>query len=288
VTTSHGAGPTIVTAADERYARTLWQLLLSAERVGAARAARWIVADLGLAAPSLQRLRARFPWCTLEPFPVDRYPPHVRRLSSCAWKPPVIDEALRRFGGCVLWLDSATVLRRPLDPVFRRIAEDGVFTLLCRSAIPRWCHPATLAAMGVPEADLAKRCRFGGALGFDAARPGVRELVTRWCEFALDPECIDPPGAGRHNHRYDQSIVTNLLYQWERERGLTLRNEEVDISSGRPIVWFSTRNKVAAWIPLRCDWVVRLWYAAYKAADRTVWRYRGSMSARLVSTRRPA
>jgi hypothetical protein len=128
--------------------------------------------------------------------------------------------------------------------------------------------------MGVSDEDAGKRCRTAGVLGFDARRPAVRALVAGWRSCALVVACIDPPGASRANHRYDQAILSNLLYAAEREAGLLLSDEEIDISSVAPVPWISTRNKVAPWVPLAFDPIVRAYHAAYKRVDRIVLRMR--------------
>jgi hypothetical protein len=270
---------TIISAADHRYFRTLCQLLLSAERHGAVTPFEWVILDLGLTDTDRARLDTRFPWVRVERFAFDRHPPHVRRIETCAWKPVAIDDVLRRRGGSVLWLDSATILQAPLSPIFTRIARDGVLTLVGQSPIRRWCHEATRRFMGITEEDADRRCRAGGVLGFDGTRPPVRALVARWRACALVESCIDPPGANRANHRYDQALLSNLLYPFEREHGFGLAGDEIDIGSIAPARWVSTRNTVAPWIPLALDPIVRLLYAVYKRADRAVLRARRSSQA---------
>lgn len=177
-------------------------------------------------------------------------------------------------GGLVLWLDAATIVQASLEPIFARIAREGVLALAGQSPISRWCHPATLRFMRVPEDDAAKRCRSAGVLGFDAGSRMVRALVADWRALALVEGCIDPPGESRANHRYDQAILSNLLCALEREHGLRLADDEIDISSVAPVGWVSTRNKVAPWMPLALDPFVRACYALYKQADRVVLKRR--------------
>ena len=267
-----------MSAADHRYFRTLCQLLLSVERCGVQRSVDVLVVDLGLTRGDRARLAARFPWCELEAFAFDRYPPHVRRLETCAWKPAAIDDVLAERGGLVLWLDSATIVRQRLDAIFSRIARDGVLTLVGQSPIRRWCHETTLHYMDVPEEDAGKPCRSAGVLGLDAGRPAIRALVAGWRACAVVEACIDPPGASRVNHRYDQAILSNLLYASERDAGLVLSSDEIDISSLASVPWVSTRNKVAPWVPLALDPIVRGYYAAYKRVDRVVLRVRRELA----------
>jgi hypothetical protein len=108
----------------------------------------------------------------------------------------------------------------------------------------------------------------------------VRALVDEWRDLALDPDLIAPPGLDRRTHRFDQALITALLYRAEREQGLAVGDEEIDISSWRPVRWISTRNKVAAWIPLGLDPLVRLYYAVVKRVDRLAIRMRRQRSKR--------
>jgi len=271
---------TVISAADHQYARTLQQLLLSAERHGARTGTGWIVFDLGLTAADRAALASRFPWVRVEAFDFSAHPPHVRALASCAWKPVVIEDVLTREGGAVLWLDSASILHAGLDEVLARIADEGLLTLVGQSPARRWCHEATSLFMRVPASDLDFPCRSAGVLGFAGDRPAVRDLVAEWRRLALIEACIAPPGANRTNHRYDQAILTHLLHAYARDRGLALGNDEVDISSTHPVGWVSTRNAVSPRVPLALDVLVRASYAVYKRGDRLALRARAGLAPR--------
>jgi hypothetical protein len=251
-------------------------LLLSIERHGNRHTV--IVFDLGLSERDRRRLARRFPTVRLERFDFGAHPPHVARLELCAWKPIVIAGTIHRERGSLLWLDAGTLVRAPLDDAFAGIARDGVLTLVGQSAVARWCHARTLDLMRVPEVDWRKRCRVGGVIGFDGSDALIRELVLEWRDAALNPGILDPPGAHRGNHRWDQALLTNLLYAAEREHGLVLQHDEVDISSTHPVRWVSTRNVVPTWIPLAADPLVRAFYATFKRLDRMLLHIRGRKS----------
>ena len=271
----------VVSAANHEYYRTLCQLLLSAERHRVNDRCAVLAFDLGLSNGDRAHLRERFPWCAVETVAFANLPPHVRQLDMCAWKPVVIEETLRVHGGLVLWLDSATVVRAPLEQVFDRIARDGIIALAGQSHLSRWCHEATFAFMRTAPELRKRRCRAAGVLGFDGRRADVQALVTRWREYCLVEECIAPAGATRGNHRYDQAVLNNLLAEFDALRGRADEPvEDVDISSVRPADWVSTRNKVAPWVPLACDPLVRAWYRTCKRLDRAALAARAAFSAR--------
>ena len=264
----------IVTAADQRFFRTLCQMLLSIERRSLQGGCDVIVFDLGLREAALRELARRFAWCGVRPFDFDVYPPHVRDLTTFAWKPVIVGDVVEGRDGLLLWLDSGTLFHASLDPLFERIARDGIFSLAGQTALGGCCDARTLARLQPAAPDLVRPYRAGGVLGFDAARADVRTLVREWRDLALDPDVLAPPGLDRRTHRFDQAIITALLYRADREGRFAVGDEEIDISSWKPVPWISTRNKVAEWMPLALDPLVRAYYAVAKRVDRLAIRAR--------------
>jgi hypothetical protein len=271
---------TLLTAADHRFARTLSQMLASAERERLHEAHDVVALDLGLRAADRDRLRQRFPWCEVRPFRFDGLPAHVRQLWTFAWKPIAIAEQAARSREYVLWFDSATVFRGPVETMLTRIAATGVFTLAGQTPLGGCCDPRVLARLGATDEDRRERYRAGGVLGFDPSRPVVREVLERWRGLALDPECIAPAGFDPAVHRFDQALLTAVLCAARRDRGLAIDAEDIDISATDPVGWISTRNKVPPWMPLAMDPAVRAWYALWKRADRAVLRVRAAARSR--------
>jgi len=262
----------IVTAADHRFARTLHQMLASAERSALPASHRVSVVDLGMRERDRERIARRFPWCRITQFDFSAGPPHLCELGNFAWKPFLIFDLVLRGDGPILWFDSATLFHGGIEQMIDGVSRDGIFSLAGQSSLGECCDPRTLAQLQPDPEDLHEPYRAGGVLGFDPARPLVRDIVRRWREFAADPACIAPSGADRRRHKFDQALLTALLYRARREHGLPIGSEEIDISSTSPVRWVSTRNKVAPWVPRACDWLVRACYAIWKRVDRTVLR----------------
>src|SRR5262245_9576570 len=257
----------IVTATDHRFARTLLQMLASAERRQLPHDHAFWVFDLGMGAGDRTRIARRFPWCRVQGFDFDARPPHVRDLSNFAWKPCLLWDMVRRSDAPVLWFDSATLFHGNLDAMLDGIDRDGIFSLAGQTPLGECCDARTLSRLAPAAEDLRQPYRAGGVLGFDPRRPAVREVVRCWRDCALDPACIAPPDVDRR-HRFDQAILTALLCRAQREGDLHVGRDEIDISSTDPVDWVSTRNKVAAWLPMAADLPVRAYYAAWKRADR--------------------
>uniref|UniRef100_UPI003BAC1791 glucosamine inositolphosphorylceramide transferase family protein n=1 Tax=Stappia sp. TaxID=1870903 RepID=UPI003BAC1791 len=275
---------TVVTGADARFARTLYRFLASLERHRGDAVARVLVVDLGLAPGDRERIARRFPFAAIVPFPFHAHPPHVAVSSGTfAWKPLAILEAARRFGGKVFWFDSATLLHAGLDEPLSTLGRTGLYTLKGQSNLAQRCEPRVLGHLGVEPAFLDRQIRLGGLVGFDWDHPGAREVLEDWARLALDGEAFRPAST---THNADQSVLTVLLLRAEAAGKVELGDEDVDISSPRPIRWASTRNKIDARRPTWTDPLQGLWYRAYKAGDRINLRWQDFYRRRLLGLHR--
>lgn len=133
-------------------------------------------------------------------------------------------------------------------------------------------HPNTLHFLNVPTSFHNHRIRAAGVCGFNYNVSLVRQLVQEWYSLALVEECISPKGSSLLNHRYEQEILTILLYQLQHQHNIHLTEDALDISSPNPIKFLSTRNKVSNRIPLWLDLAVRAYYSSYKTLDTSIHR----------------
>ncbi len=259
---------TILTAADERFARTLWQYLRSVERARLQAAYRWVAYDLGLAPDTRARLERRFAWCTFRRFAFELWPDHLGLAhGTYGWKPVLVAEEVLGSDGLVLWFDCATLFRHGPDSAIAAVRADGLWYLRGQTPLYRHADPRALDAMEVPtEVRHLPEC-VTGALAFDAANPLVRGIVRDWRDHALRPDIIAPAGATLASHKYDQALLSGVLFKAVMAGAIPLGTEEIDISSTRPVRWMSSRNKVAPGVPFWADAGVRAWYGAYKWLD---------------------
>lgn len=278
--------PLIVTAADHRFARTLMQFLLSAERQGEHRRCRWAVYDLGLSDADRAQLGQRFAWAPLKAFSPANYPPHVAVESgSYAWKPVIIAEAAQSCAGPLFWFDSGTVLRRPLDGALAELARQGFWGLRSQMPLAQKCDPRVLDALAVPPEVRHVREYAAGAVGFDLATPLGRQLVDDWVRHALVRDHIVPEGYPPF-HKHDQALLNCLLAKAAFAGKLEPTTAEIDISSASPFKDLSTRNFVPGHMPLAADPLLRAWQATHKAADQIYHRVRILDDTRLDGLRR--
>jgi len=260
---------TVLTAADQKFARTLWQYLKSVERARMQDGHRWIVYDLGLSESALASLQGRFSWCIFKPFPFGQWPAHLRMENrNYAWKPVLVAEEVLASDGVVLWFDCATLFKRSIDSAIRATLAHGLWYLRGQTRLYQHADERSLDAMQVPkEVRHLGEC-VSGAIGFDARHAAARQVVAQWRNYALQQDIVAPPGASLADHKFDQALLSAVIFKAVKDGELHLSQEEIDISSRRPIRWMSSRNKVAPDMPPSADFAVRAYYAAYKLLDR--------------------
>lgn len=256
----------VVSAASPPFFRSLLQLLLSLRRHGYMNC---VIYDLGLSDVQRCRIIREFGWAQLRALPPG--PEHLSDLSNYGWKPTALAEILEESESPVLWLDSACVVVDRLDPMLQHLAREGVWVPWAgRGRLAERTHPGTLRELAVEESIRAERFRAGGVCAFDASHAGARELVRNWRDLSWDPKVLAPSGSNRDNHRYDQALLTILLSRSK----LNPSQDEIDISSSRPVGFLRTRNKVAEFLPLGLDPLVRLFFTLHRYLDVLIWKWR--------------
>ncbi len=264
----------IVTAADQRFWRSLYQFLRSAERCRLFDRYRVIVYDLGLSADTRASLQRRFGGCEFRCFDFSVHPPHVAMArGTYAWKPVIVSDLAEEFSGAfILWFDSATILRSDLADVLSDIRRRGVHVLKGFDLLVESCNPLTLQALDAPLDYMYRRTRPAGYIGLDTRSDNARRLVRQWREHALIEDHIAPTAPverwpRNRWHRYDQSLLTILLNRMADAGEVELTDDEMDMSSPRPVTWMITRNKVWPFMPRWTDPLLRLYWNVCKAVD---------------------
>jgi hypothetical protein len=279
----------LATAADQRYSRSLAQMLLSVRRVRQERVFKVLVYDLGMEDRTRRELERRFAFAEFRTFDFATCPPFPgdpkRCLSSYAWKPVIVAQLMQTAKMPVVWADSATVVVQPLDPVLEFIRTTGLYTPRAGCGVLKLrTHPDTFRLLKASEAVRAERQVAGAFFGFDPDSPLARSITREWAECCAREACLAPPGSDTDNHRFDQAILSVLVLTKAEPSSLT--HDEVDQSSIRPIPYLYTRRKVKEWVPLTADPLLRLYYSVRRwlwlGLFRLLWR--SSRLRRLLST----
>lgn len=254
----------MLTGASAPFFRSLLQLLGSLERWDYRQCRCY---DLGLTPSQREILQNLFPWVEVRQWEPCG-PAHLVDVGNYGWKPTVLDQAMQEQSRSTLWLDSACVVTGSLRPVEEHLARAGVWVPWAgRGPVSEMTHPQVMRALDFPASLRDGRFRAGGVCAFT---PRGREILERWRELAWQPELLAPAGATRHNHRFDQVLLTYLLAdpRWDPSA------HEIDISSARPVSFLRTRNKVDNRVPYWLDPLVRAWFWLRRLVDVTLWQMR--------------
>jgi Protein of unknown function (DUF1647) len=227
---------TIVTGASSNHFKCLCHLLYT---LGIYEPhSRIVVYDLGLSSQENAHLRT-FKGLNFRKFNFARHPEWMglkasgdkgERSGQYAWKPIIVHDTLVEFGGMVLWLDAGDLIQGPLDHLRQVLQQEGLYSPTSSGNIGKWTHPKTLEYMKVSKELLAKNNRNGAAVGFNTASIAACKIARTWKQYALKKECIAPVGASHDNHRYDQAILSILLYQFQDKYSYDLVNGRLNIS----------------------------------------------------------
>lgn len=165
-------------------------------------------------------------------FPFWHYPKHVQNLRNYAWKPIIIHQLLTEYEG-VLWLDSSiSTLSRDLQPILRRVVQDGVGALFL-SSTGHTNFAVTHVGMYdyLPTNTSLQKSTFqmeANSILLYRTETVYNDVIRWWTLCALDRMCI--ASSVRHGcsstlykelhryancHRFDQSalniIMSNLM-----------------------------------------------------------------------------
>lgn len=207
-------------------------------------ATKLYVYDLGLTDSQRNQLLT---YCNVElrRFDFKKFPPHLKRLSECAWKPVMVKE-LAQEHEVIFYGDASVRLMLPL--------AENILPLLSGFPVVVGHAYHQLPIIQVTHDGMASYLNFtltrkemrhfghiqAGAWVMWLNSTFRKQLLEPWADCALHESCISPPGAalapcdfkngkyGRWDyigcHRYDQSAFSLILV---REFGLDVYNSVI-------------------------------------------------------------
>jgi hypothetical protein len=260
---------TFISAADARYWRCLYQLLRAAKRRGWDQFGHWIAYDIDVPPHRRANLERAFPWVTFRTFDLSPYPDfYVPARGTYAWKPALINQALQQAPGPLIWMDSANIPTADPTAMITHTRKHGIYLLRGQAPLSRRCDPKVLDALNVPSQTRQNREYVTGIVGLNAADPRIRALTQRWAQLSAQREIIRPLHLDIPRHMNDQAVLNALVLPLVDRGEITLPDHDVDISSGTPIRFMSTRNKLGPDAPLWLDPLARAYYWTYKTIDQ--------------------
>ncbi|CAF2740670.1 unnamed protein product [Rotaria sp. Silwood2] len=182
------------------------------------------VYNLGFDTSQLNMIKENCERCMIIPFPfaqVESVAPHVRNLPNFAWKPIIVQDAVRRFG-TIIYGDTSV---RYLTSNFDRIIIDNLIRgFSCRELPGHYLSCFTLSETfsWFNETSSTFDDIYIAEAGFVAVTDNFlsRLVLKTWVTCALDSNCISPSssrtqckrtGGPSATHRYDQSAMVAVL-----------------------------------------------------------------------------
>ncbi|MFA6043378.1 MAG: hypothetical protein WC718_00210 [Phycisphaerales bacterium] len=145
--------------------------------------------------------------------------------SPYGFKVFAIHAAIAKGYRFILWLDSAAVVQRPLDPLFDIVRRVGWYFQHNGYVLGEWSSDAALEKLGVTREDaMGMEDLVGGCFALDVKNPVAREFLDRITTLAMDGVTFKGPWTNTdgacssdprvRGHRHDQvamSIVSRQM-----------------------------------------------------------------------------
>jgi hypothetical protein len=155
----------------------------------------------------------------------------VTNLFQYYFKPLLIYDALQHASS-VLCLDAGQEVRQDLRSIKRLLQRDGYFFGAQPSnTVGRKTAAQSFAQLGVSGAQYDGLPFCGAAMfGIVRAAPAYGLVAVPAASCALRPQCHAPAGSGRHNHNFDQSTYSILVYKYGMRCAPQRQFREMDMS----------------------------------------------------------
>jgi hypothetical protein len=93
------------------------------------------------------------------------------------------------------------------------IKHIGFYSPLSNGYVKQWTHISTLEALEIDKNIFKKRMLNAAIIGLDTENGKYVSFIEKWSNLSLQKALILPKGAGKNNHRWDQSLLTITYYQ---------------------------------------------------------------------------
>jgi len=179
---------------------------------------RIIIYDLGLTTEQARQIKS-IGSVELRKFDFSRHPnflsdrDDLNKLGAYAWKPAIIYDALVEFETQVFWLDSANLINKRFNLSKILLTKLGYFSTLSIGTIKEWSFPTVIEDLKVSK-EIQRKINLNGAIiAFDYNNKTSFKLARKWYEYSMKEELISPKNSNRDNHRYDQTLLSIVLYR---------------------------------------------------------------------------
>jgi len=205
----------IITAADTSHFKSLDQLLNSINNN--TNINNVTVYDLGLNLEEQVIILKKYSFIELKKFEFEKYPKFInlnqRDSGSYAWKPIIIYNEFSNFDKTIFWMDAGNLVTRNFNFLKYYTIINGFYSPYSSDNVEKWTHKTVLDYFSVEKRILKKRNLNAALIGFNSSFRN-RNFINYWYKYALNKNIINPKGANKSNHRWDQSLLTILYYKY--------------------------------------------------------------------------
>ncbi len=210
---------TIVTGSDYTHFESVLNLLDSIKIYESN--TNTVLYDIGFQSSQLKFIEENYENIIIKKFNFDNYPKFFsersngdNKLGSYAWKSAIVSEALKEYGGSVLWLDAGDKVTKKLKLLRIVLTSVGLYVPKSAGRIKDWTHFKTLENFNSQGLNTNKRNLASGMIGFNSDKEIAIKISNDWLEKCKSKELISPEGSSRLNHRQDQSLLTIICYKY--------------------------------------------------------------------------
>jgi hypothetical protein len=214
----------IVTGASQNHLKSLTNFISSFINIyGNNSNIKLIVYDLDVKQDSWKNLQNKFisysniVW---KKFDYSKYPEYFNinvKAGEYAWKPVIISDTCKEYGGFVIWMDSGNLIKEKLNSLIKHVEKNGIYSSVSSYDIYKFTHQKTLQYMKCDSSLYTLTNRNAACIGFNYNINWVKQFVNEFTQLAQIKECIAPEGSSRENHRQDQAVFTVLFYQYSKK-----------------------------------------------------------------------
>lgn len=172
-------------------------------------------------------------------FDYSNYPEHVNLdkytglQCNYAFKPiSIYNACLENPNKKIIWMDSANR--------FNSTSINDILNILQNQYIysPIACRKGSIESIELHHIDVIRHFelendihlipqRSSGLFGVDYSSICGKNIMNEWYKCSLNKNIIAPEGSSRNNHRQDQSVLSMLMYLFEKLNDITFINNTV-------------------------------------------------------------
>jgi hypothetical protein len=224
----------IITAANDSYINTLIDFVM----VNNIDITKLIIYDLGLNQINegkIISLKNKHNF-TLKKFDFDKYPEHVNLKKyyglncSYAFKPIIIynegNEAYNK-NKVIIWMDSANRFNQNnIINIYNTTKKQGIYSPISANSTTiesvELNHHSIVNKYGLTRYEHCYKLKSISAnlIGIDYSNQNGFNILNKWYEDSLDKNLIIPDGTNRNNNRQDQTLLSIIIYLYEKNNNI--------------------------------------------------------------------